>query len=66
MKKLTRKQILKNAESRLKEMKMELIFSENVYQKRPTEHIGNKIELLKEDILELEGEIKIFKKEDIL
>ena len=60
MKKLSKKEILENAEKRKKEMEFDLAFYENVMKKMPTSRILRKIELLKQDIQELENELEIF------
>lgn len=60
MKKISKKQIITNAEKRLKEMKFDLAFYENIYNKIKTENNLNKINLLKQDIIELENELNIF------
>ena len=62
MKKLSKKEILENAEKRKREMVFELAFYENVIEKIPTEKTLQKIELLRQDIQELETELEIFKK----
>lgn len=62
MKKLSKKEILENAEKRKKEMEFDLAFYENVMAKMPTSRILKKIELLRQDIKELENELEIFKK----
>lgn len=62
MKKLSKKEILENAEKRKTEMEFELAFYENVMEKIPTSRTLQKIELLRQDIKELENELEIFKK----